>query len=77
MNNVLSNFQQTLQRANGDEVKMKKAFQGISDFLNSTLTEKQDAQSLDEYLSENPPIKKIHEWSETVLVNDHYELVNY
>ena len=78
MSNVsVKGFQQTLTKANGDEVKMKKAFKGISAYLASSVSEKKLGQSLEDFLKQNPGTKKIHEWSDTVLVNNEYQLVNY
>ena len=74
---LVSNFRQTLLKANGNEVKMKKAFRSITGYLDSSVSEKQDGQSVKDFLEANPGIKEIHEWSETVLVTNDYELVNY
>ena len=60
-------FRVALKAANGDKTKMEKAFKSISDYLDGSISKKRT----------KPGIKKIHEWSGTVLVNSDYELVNY
>ncbi len=70
-------FRQALIEANGDKVKMQKAFMGISDYLSSGMSEKRSGQSVRDYLNDNKELKEVHEWAETVLVNDNYQLFNF
>jgi len=76
-NASVKKFQDSLLSANGDKVKMIKAFKSISSYLGVSLLKKGTGQNLDDYLNQNPRIKKIHEWSGTVMVDSKYELVNY
>ena len=76
-NETVRKFRHTLVEANGDEAKMKKVFKNISDYLAASTSEKRSGQSVEDYLRKNPGIRKVHEWSGTVLVNNEYQLINY
>ena len=78
MNNVsVKKFQSDLQTANGDKAKMEKVFKSITEYLDSSLPITEHSHDLEDYLDKNPRLKKIREWSGTVLVNSDYELVNF
>jgi len=78
MNNVtVKRFRENLFKANGNKMKMERAFKSISAYLDSSLVRKKKGQDLENFLDKNPRVKEIHAWSETVLVDDNYELVNY
>ena len=74
---TVKKFKTALQRANGDKRKMKEVFKSINDYLESSVSEKKPRQKLGDYLSNHPEVKHVHEWSDTVLVDNSYELVNY
>ncbi|HXH19543.1 MAG TPA: hypothetical protein VNJ07_10720 [Chitinophagales bacterium] len=76
-NQAVRKFQSALQRANGNEEKMKEVFKSITDYLAYSISKKKPQQKLEDYLSDYPEVREVHEWSDTVLVNSEYELVNY
>lgn len=70
-------FQQALKSANGNKALMEKTFRDISQFMAASAAERESGQNLSDFLNENPEVKKMHEWSTTVLIGNDYTLYNY
>lgn len=69
--------QYILECANGDKVKMGKAFLRVREMLASTVLGRGFNEDIEDYVRSNSGVSEFSEWSNGVVISNDYCLVDY